>query len=57
MPHGDTEEWAFDLFRQKASASGGVITDEMIEELRAEVARGLTQSKDNIGMMEEEDYI
>ena len=58
MPHGDTEEWAFDKFRQKAVAAGGVISDELIEELRAEVARGLSQSKDNIDMMVEEvDYI
>ena len=37
--------------------NGGEITDEMIEHLREEVARGLQQSRDNIGMMQEEDYI
>ena len=57
MPQGDTEEWAFSQFKEKAVANGGNITDEMIEEFRAEVARGLSQSRDNMGMMEEEDYI
>jgi len=57
MPHGDTEQWAFENFKEKAVAAGGVISDELMEEFRAEVARGLNQNKDNIGMMEEEDYI
>ena len=57
MPHGDTEQWAFENFKEKAVAAGGVISDELMEEFRQEVARGLSQNKDNIGMMEEEDYI
>ncbi len=57
MPHGDTEEFAFDNFRQQAMDNGGVISDEMLESFREEVARGLQQSRDNIGMMQEEDYI
>ena len=57
MPAGDTEEWAFAQFKEKAMANGGTITDEMLEEFRDEVARGLSQSRDNMGMMEEEDYI
>ncbi len=57
MPHGDTEQWAFENFKEKAVAAGGVISDELMEELRTEVSRGLSQSKDNLGMMEEEDYI
>ena len=57
MPHGDTEQWAFENFKEKAIAAGGVISDDLMEELRAEVSRGLSQSKDNLGMMEEEDYI
>jgi Pyruvate/2-oxoacid:ferredoxin oxidoreductase delta subunit len=57
MPHGDTEQWAFENFKEKAQAAGGVISDDLMEEFRAEVARGLSQNKDNIGMMEEEDYI
>ena len=58
MPQGDTEEFAFANFRQKAKAAGGVISDELLEELRQEVARGMAQSTDNLEMMyEEEDYI
>jgi len=57
MPHGDTEQWAFESFKEKAMAAGGVISDDLMEEFRQEVARGLNQNKDNIGMMEEEDYI
>ena len=57
MPHGDTEQWAFDNFKKQAVAAGGVISDELMEEFREEVSRGLSQSRDNIGMMEEEDYI
>ena len=57
MPHGDTEQFAFDSFRDQAMDNGGEITGDMIEELRSQVARGLQQSRDNIGMMQEEDYI
>ena len=57
MPQGDTEGWAFDNFKKQAAAAGGVITDELMESFRQEVARGLSQSRDDLGMMEEEDYI
>ena len=57
MPSGDTAQWAFQNFKDKAVAAGGVISDDLMEEFREEVNRGLSQSRDNIGMMEEEDYI
>ncbi|CAI8032708.1 3-chloro-4-hydroxyphenylacetate reductive dehalogenase [Geodia barretti] len=57
MPQGDTEGWAFDNFKKQAAAAGGVISDELMENFRQEVARGLSQSRDDLGMMEEEDYI
>ena len=57
MPHGDTEEWAFEEFKNKARAAGGVITDDVINAFKEEMARGLSQSRDNLEMMEEEDYI
>ena len=57
MPHGDTEGWAFDNFKEKAVSAGGVISDDLLEEFRVQVSKGLSQSKDNLGMMEEEDYI
>ncbi len=57
MPHGDTEEWAFEQFKEKARSAGGVITDDLITEFKEEMARGLSQSRDNLEMMEEVDYI
>jgi Pyruvate/2-oxoacid:ferredoxin oxidoreductase delta subunit len=57
MPHGDTEEWAFEQFKDKARSAGGVITDDVINAFKEEMARGLSQSRDNLEMMEEEDYI
>ena len=57
MPHGDTEEWAFENFKEKAVAAGGTISDELLEEFREQVSKGLFQSRDNLDMMEEEDYI
>ena len=58
MPHGDTSEWAFDQLKDAARANGGEITEAMIANFKAEVARGLSQSTDNVDMMyEEEDYI
>ena len=57
MPRGDTEEWAFENFKEKARAAGGVITDDLLQEFRDQVALGLSQSRDNLEMMEEVDYI
>ena len=57
MPHGDTEDWAFENFKEKARAAGGVISDDLLQELKDQVATGLAQSRDNLEMMEEVDYI
>jgi Pyruvate/2-oxoacid:ferredoxin oxidoreductase delta subunit len=58
MPHGDADEWAFDQFKEKAQASGGQITDEMLAEFKKEITRAMDLSTDNLAMMhEEEDYI
>ena len=57
MPSRDTEEWAYEQFKEKARAAGGVITDDVINAFKEEMARGLSQSRDNLEMMEEEDYI
>ncbi len=56
MPQGDTEQWAFENLKKKAVA-GGEITDDMMEEFRTAVSRGLAQSRDNLEMMEDQDYI
>ena len=57
MPQGDTEQWAFENLKKKAVAAGGEITDDMMEEFRTAVSRGLAQSRDNLEMMEDQDYI
>ena len=58
MPHGNSDEWAFDQFKHKALAAGGMVTDEMIEEFKRQVEVALVQEKDVMGMaIKEEDYI
>ena len=58
MPHGDASEWAIDQFKEKAKASGGEITDDMLEDLKNQVTRSLGLSGDVLDMMaEEQDYI
>ena len=57
MPNGDTENWAFENLKKQASEAGGAVSDEMLEEFKQQLETGLSQSRDNIGMMEMEDYI
>ena len=57
MPQGDTEDWAFDTLKRKAMEAGGVISDELMEQFRKDVTRGLAQSRDNLEIMQEQDYI
>ncbi len=59
MPHGNADEWAFEQFKDKARAAGGEITDDLLEELRDQVARAMNlNSSDVLAMMaEEQDYI
>jgi epoxyqueuosine reductase len=59
MPHGDADEWAFEQFKEKAAASGGQITNEMLEQFKEQMNRALgLNSGDVLAMMaEEQDYI
>ncbi|MAF37687.1 MAG: hypothetical protein CL696_02200 [Chloroflexi bacterium] len=57
MPNGDTENWAFETLKKQAVESGGAVTDEMLAEFKSTLELGLGQSRDNIEMMEMEDYI
>jgi hypothetical protein len=57
MPNGDTENWAFENLKKQATEAGGAVSDEMIAEFKQQLETGLSQSRDNIGMMEMEDYI
>ena len=57
MPNGDTENWAFENLKKQAAEAGGSVSDDMLAEFKKELETGLSQSRDNIGMMEMEDYI
>ena len=58
MPRGDTGEWAFDQFKEKARTSGGKMSDEDVEEFKLEMTRALAMSEDNLAMMDQDsDYI
>ncbi len=59
MPHGNEYEWAFEQFKDKARAAGGEITDDLIEEFRAQMASNLAnETTDQLVMMDQDaDYI
>ena len=59
MPHGDASEWAFETFKQKASAAGGAVSDEMLAEFREELTDAIRRSTDDIEALGEldPDYI
>ena len=44
-------KWAFDNFKEKAVAAGGVISDELLAEFKDEVADAIRHSNDDIDMM------
>ena len=52
MPTGTIEDHAFEDFKSKARASGGDITDEMLDELKGEMAKALGQEYDIVAMMD-----
>ncbi|CAI8021165.1 3-chloro-4-hydroxyphenylacetate reductive dehalogenase [Geodia barretti] len=58
MPHGASDEYAFDQFKEQAKAAGGDVSDEMLQQLKDDIVRSLFQATDNVGMMDEDaDYI
>ena len=59
MPHGNEFEYAFDQFKEKARSQGGEITDDLIEEFRAQMAAHLAnETTDQLVMMDQDaDYI
>ena len=59
MPHGDPTEWAFDSFKQKAVAAGGVVSDELLAEFKEDLTAGIRRTQDDVdllGDLEAEDY-
>ena len=59
MPHGNEFEWTFEQFKEKARSGGGEITDDLIEEFRAQVASHMSnETTDQLVMMDQDaDYI
>ena len=57
MPTGDTENWAFENLKKQATEAGGAVSDEMLAEFKQTLEVGMGQSRDNLAMMEMEDYI
>jgi ferredoxin len=53
MPRGTIEDFAFENFKEQAKSSGGDVTEEMIDQLKAEMARAGGQQYDAIAMLDE----
>ena len=58
MPRGTREEWAFTKFKEKASAAGGDISDDLLQEFKEEIAEAIRKGPGatNIKEVEELDY-
>ena len=59
MPHGNSDEWAFDEMKEVARENDGEIPDDMLENLKLQIQRAIElQSGDVLQMMaEDQDYI
>jgi len=53
MPRGTIEDFAFENFKDQAKSSGGEVTEEMIDQLKAEMSRAGGQQYDAIAMLDE----
>jgi len=53
MPRGTIEDFAFENFKDQAKASGGEVTEEMIDQLKAEMSKAGSQQYDAIAMLDE----
>ena len=41
MPHGDSSQWAFETFKQKAVAAAGVVSDELLAEFKQDITEAI----------------
>ena len=59
MPHGNEFEWTFEQFKEKARTAGGEITDDLIDDFRAQVSGHMSnETTDQLVMMDQDaDYI
>ena len=53
MPRGTIEDFAFENFKEQAKSSGGEVTEEMIDQLKAEMSKAGSQQYDAIAMLDE----
>ena len=51
IPRGHPSEWAFDSFKQKAMAAGGVVTDELLEEFKQDMSAAIQRESDDIELL------
>ena len=51
MPHGDASEWAFDTFKQKAVAAGGVVSDELLAEFKEDMVKAIRGESNDIELL------
>ena len=51
MPHGDASEWAFDTFKQKAVAAGGVVSDELLAEFKQDMFEAIRGENDDLELL------
>ena len=54
-PHGDSTEWAFDTFKEKAVAAGGVVSDELLAQFKEEITAGIRRLNEDIESLGELD--
>ena len=52
MPHGTIEDYAFEQFKENAKSAGGEVTEEMVDELKAEIGRAMGQKYDAVAMLD-----
>ncbi len=53
MPHGTVSKWAFEKFKGKAVAAGGVVSDELLAELKQELSEAISRENEDLELMGE----
>ena len=53
MPMGTASEWAFETFKKKAVAAGGVVSDEMLAEFKGELSEAIRGENEDLEFMGE----
>ena len=51
IPRGYPSDWAFDTFKQKAMATGGVVSDELLAEFKQDISKAIRREGDDIELM------